>query len=85
MSMLNAYRTPIFNLVMAVVAMLQAMGVFGTTPVPTGDQVGGAIDTVSAGIGVLWLVGNFVLQLVKRIEQKSATPPSPPSPPEEKK
>jgi len=60
--MLKGYRTVLFNIVMAIVAMLQALGAFGDTKIPTSEDIGHAVDALDAVLVFFWGLGNIILR-----------------------
>lgn len=59
---MKGYRTIVFNVIMTLVMILKMFN--PEAEVPTGEEVGGAVDAVEAAIASVWGVGNVILRAV---------------------
>jgi len=60
-------KTAIFNVVMGLIGLLAAFGVFGdTNPPPTAEAVQGAFSAVEAAFVAVWAVGGVILRAMTK-------------------
>lgn len=62
---MKGWRTIIFNIVMAAVAILNQFGAFGAdTPIPTAEAVNQSLDLVEVLFTAFWGLGNVGLRTI---------------------
>lgn len=59
-------KTAWFNVVMGLIALASALGLFGADAAPTPEQVQGAFDAVDAAIAAVWAVGGVILRAMTK-------------------
>lgn len=60
--MFSGYRTVVFNIVMAIIALVHALN--PSAELPGADQITSGIDMFLAALAVVWGIGGVVLRAI---------------------